>query len=161
MPHSASRFRYDSLLPTQVYSCFNGVTVLTASLFSPPYNLRFRSQDGLDIHSECYLLARDIWEARSPLRLDGTPPLGKTERKEARGARIQVVPRASVGYRVEEYEKARQDRNTTAFEVDGAEKREAERREMVEWDPWPLRPILTVRFSAVLLPLSFAYFSPP
>lgn len=149
MPHSASRYRYDSLLPTQVYSCFNGVTVLTASLFASPHNLRFRAQNGTDIHSECYLLARDIWELRTPMRLDGTVPKNK---KEARGGRIQIVPRASVGYRVEEYEKARQDRNTTAFELDGAEKVEANRAEMVEWDPWPPRLVTTYPYGTYLLP---------
>ncbi|BGP49713.1 hypothetical protein JCM10450v2_005618 [Rhodotorula kratochvilovae] len=138
MPQSDSRFRYDSLLPTQVYSCFNGVTVLDASLFAAPHSLRFRPEpSGTDEHSECFLLCSDIWKALSPLRLDGTP------NKLGRGARIQIVPRASVGYRVAEYEKARKDRNTTAFEVEGAERRAQNALEMVEWERWPPRLVTT------------------
>ncbi|GAA5891131.1 hypothetical protein JCM5296_004902 [Sporobolomyces johnsonii] len=137
MPRSASRFRYDSLLPIQVYSCFNGVTVLDASLFAPPHSIRFRSQDRSDIHSECYLVCSDIWKALSPLNVDGSP------NKHGRGARIQVVPRASVGYEVDEYEGARKDRNTTAFEYDGAERAAQNEREMVEWEQWPPRLVTT------------------
>ncbi|GAA5840983.1 hypothetical protein JCM11251_006772 [Rhodosporidiobolus azoricus] len=144
MPHSPSRFRFDSLLPTQVYSCFNGVTVLSSSLFHAPHSLRFRSDEGTDAHSECYLLARDIWKALSPLSLDGADV--KKGGKGARGARIQVVPRASVGYRVEEYEQARKDRNTTAFELDGAERKKVNEMEMVEWDPWPPKLVTTYPF---------------
>ncbi|GAA5852388.1 hypothetical protein JCM8547_006763 [Rhodosporidiobolus lusitaniae] len=140
LPRSASRFRYDSLLPLQVYSCFNGVTVLRASLFHPPHSLRFRTHEGTDAHSECYLLASDIWKALSPLQVDGSPA---KDPKTARGARIQVVPRASVGYEVHEYEAARKDRNTTAFELDGAERVASLKEEMVEWDPWPPRLVST------------------
>ncbi|GAA6032268.1 hypothetical protein JCM8097_007154 [Rhodosporidiobolus ruineniae] len=139
MPQSASRFRYDSLLPTQVFSSWNGVTVLRASLFHAPHSLRFRSHEHSDTHSECYLFCRDAWAALSPLDLDGTPREGS----EYRGARIQIVPRASVGYSVGEYEKARKDRNTTAFELDGQERLEANRAEMVEWSPWPPKLVTT------------------
>ncbi|GAA6003641.1 hypothetical protein JCM10207_003523 [Rhodosporidiobolus poonsookiae] len=139
MPLSPSRFRYDSLLPTQVYSCWNGITVLRASLFHAPHSIRFRTHEGTDMHSECYLLCSDIWRALSPTRIDGSANLHPL----ARGARIQIVPRAAVGYRVEEYDKARQDRNTTAFELEGEEKDEARRAEMVEWEKWPPRLVQT------------------
>ncbi|GAA6049106.1 hypothetical protein JCM3770_003889 [Rhodotorula araucariae] len=138
MPQSDSRFRYDSLLPTQVYSCFNGVTVLDASLFASPHSLRFRTEaGGTDAHSECFLLCSDVWKALSPLRADGTT------NNLGRGARIQIIPRVAVGYRVEEYEKARKDRNTTAFEVEGADRRAQNALEMVEWQRWPPKLVTT------------------
>ncbi|BGP71780.1 hypothetical protein NBRC10513v2_005166 [Rhodotorula toruloides] len=139
MPQSPSRFRYDSLLPTQVYSCFNGISVLSASLFLPPHSLRFRTDDsGNDEHSECYLLCSDVWKTLSPLNPDGT-----ANARGGRGARIQVIPRASVGYKVEEYEAARKDRNTTAFELDGEERRQVLGDELIEWDPWPPKLVTT------------------
>lgn len=144
MPQSPSRSRYDSLLPTQVYSCFNGISVLSASLFLPPHSLRFRTDDsGNDEHSECYLLCSDVWKTLSPLNLDGT-----ANARGGRGARIQVVPRASVGYKVEEYEAARKDRNTTAFELDGEERRQVLGDELIEWDPWPPKLVTTYPYGA-------------
>jgi hypothetical protein len=131
MPHSNARGRFDNLLPFQVFSCWNGVTVLDASLFQPPSSLRFRSNNGTDTHSECYLLCSDIWKDKSPLNIDGTPRPGQ------RGARIQVIPRTSVAYGPDEYEKARQDRNTTAWEVDGVRLERALDQEMVKWKLWP------------------------
>ncbi|GAA5934655.1 hypothetical protein JCM3775_002017 [Rhodotorula graminis] len=142
LPMSASRPRYESLLPIQVYSCFNGVAVLDAALFLPPHSLRFRAgSGGGDEHSECFVLCSDIWRVLSPVRLDGTP------NKDGRGARIQVVPRASVGYRVDEYDNARQDRNTTAFELDGDERRAQQASEMVEWERWPPKLVTTYPFA--------------
>lgn len=131
MPLSPSRVRLQNLLPIQVFSCWNGLTIFDAALFEPPTNLRFRSKNGLDTHSECYLFCSDIWKDKSPLNIDGTPRPGK------RGARIQVVPRTSVGYAPGEYEKARQDRNTTAFEVDGLRLERVLDQEMVKWEVWP------------------------
>ncbi|GAA5998571.1 glycosyltransferase family 69 protein [Rhodotorula paludigena] len=141
MPLSDSRFRYDSLLPTQVYSCFNGITVLDAALFEAPHSLRFRADiSGTDEHSECFLLCSDIWKALSPQQLDGSP---NPHARPGRGARIQIVPRASVGYTAGEYERARKDRNTTAFEVDGEERRRRNRDELIEWRRWPPRLVTT------------------
>lgn len=145
MPQSSSRFRYDSLLPTQVFSCFNGISVLSASLFLPPHSLRFRThKSGNDEHSECYLLCSDVWKTLSPLNLDGTK-----NTRGGRGARIQVVPRASVGYKVEEYEAARKDRNTTAFEMDGEERRQTLGEELIDWDPWPPKLVTTYPYGAL------------
>lgn len=143
MPQSQSRDRYDSLLPTQVYSCFNGVAVIDAALFAPPHSLRFRTApSGGDEHSECFLFCSDVWKALSPLRPDGTPnALG-------RGARIQIVPRASVGYRVEEYDRARKDRNTTAFELEGEDQQEQRASEMIDWEQWPPKLVTTYPYGA-------------
>ncbi|KAK4048876.1 hypothetical protein OIO90_005684 [Microbotryomycetes sp. JL221] len=136
MPNSPYRKQYEDRKPFQVFSCFNGVTVLDAWLFLPPFNLRFHSEgDESDTTSECYILCSDIWKALAPWGLDGHP------RKNARGARIQIVPRASVGYQTWEYEKARQDRNTTAFELEGQALEQAHREEMIEWQRWPPRLI--------------------
>ncbi|KAF8674516.1 hypothetical protein RHS04_07154 [Rhizoctonia solani] len=57
--------------PFQVFSCWNGVTALSASVFAPPLSLRFRtalndrnSTDGVtDKASECYLSSVDLWKA--------------------------------------------------------------------------------------------------
>lgn len=131
MPLSDSRARFDNLQPVQVFSCWNGVTILDAGLFTSSRALRFRAHEDGDAYSECYLLCSDIWKRNSPLALDGSVQEGM------RGARIQVVPRTSVGYEVHEYEKARKDRNTTAFEVDGEQQRRALDAETVEWRKWP------------------------
>ena len=140
MPYSPHRFRQQNNLPFQVFSCFNGVTILDAALFLPPHNLRFRSEEGGDAHSECYLLCSDIWKALAPWGSDGR------QRKGRRGARIQTVPRASVGYEIWEYEKARQDGNTTAFEHDGQALELAMREELIDWKTWPPRLIQNYPF---------------
>ncbi|KAG9122678.1 hypothetical protein FRC07_000853 [Ceratobasidium sp. 392] len=57
--------------PFQVFSCWNGVTAFTASVFALPTSLRFRtayndlgSKDGAsDKASECYLSSVDLWKA--------------------------------------------------------------------------------------------------
>lgn len=138
LPHSPSRFRHQNNLPFQVFSCFNGVTVLDASLFLPPHNIRFRADNGSDIHSECYIICSDIWETMAPWDLKGKVN-ERAPGEEGRGARIQVVPRASVGYEVGEYERARQDRNTTSFEKEGWQLEVALEEEMVKWEQWPPR----------------------
>ncbi|KAM0786593.1 hypothetical protein ACM66B_002047 [Microbotryomycetes sp. NB124-2] len=135
LPNSPYRQQYEDRRPFQVFSCFNGVTVIDAWLFLPPFSLRFHSDDNSDVNSECYILCRDIWKVLAPWGLDGKP------KKKARGARIQVVPRVAVGYQTWEYEKARQDRNTTAFELDGHELEEAHNEELIEWQRWPPRLI--------------------
>jgi hypothetical protein len=153
---STSRDRFQSLLPFQVYSCWNGVTVLRASLFLPPYNLRFRTNDGTDVDSECYLICKDVWRALAPWRWSAFIGEGRESPKnvsaslvkgpipaQARGARIQVVPRVSVGYTAREYNKARQDRNTTAWTgLEGGDDQRSsifEKVESVEWSVWPPR----------------------
>lgn len=156
LPLSESRFRYDSLVPFQVYSCFNGLTVLDAALFHPPHNLRFRtSHDGTDTHSECYLLCSDIWQTFSPTLPDGTENPAHRRKKAGHwidGARIQVVPRAAVGYSVLEYNRARGDTNTTAFELEGEEKRAYEELERVDWNLFPPKLVTTYAYGELGCP---------
>ncbi|KAM0754879.1 hypothetical protein T439DRAFT_124014 [Meredithblackwellia eburnea MCA 4105] len=125
LPHSDSRGLFHNLLPFQVYSCFNGVTVLDAALFHPPYSIRFRSHNGTEAISECFLLCQDIWRGVHAQRS-----------RHSRGARIQVVPRVSVGYEVGEYETMRKDHNTSAF-IETAEPGAKERQEMIHWKQFP------------------------
>ncbi|KAK4046054.1 hypothetical protein OIV83_006400 [Microbotryomycetes sp. JL201] len=143
MPNSPYRQQYEDRKPFQVFSCFNGVTVIDAWLFLPPFSLRFHSDGNSDVNSECYILCRDIWKALAPWGLDGQP------KKGARGARIQVVPRAAVGYQTWEYEKARQDRNTTAFELEGEALEQAHSEELIEWQRWPPRLIQNYPYVAL------------
>ena len=140
LPKSPYRFALQNLRPFQVFSCWNGVTVLSAALFEHPHSLRFRSVNGTDRQSECYLFCSDIWKERSAIGVDGRVKPGRRVADE-RGGRIQVVPRASVGYELVEYEMARQDRNTTAFETDGAERNQLLLDETVAWEQWPPRLI--------------------
>lgn len=63
-----------------------------------------------------------------------------------------MVPRASVGYEIGEYEKARQDRNTTAFEQEGARMQVAMKEEMVEWKTWPPRLVQNYPYGAFKSP---------
>lgn len=155
LPLSESRFRYDSLVPFQVYSCFNGLTVLDAALFHPPHNLRFRtSHDGTDTHSECYLLCSDIWQTFSPTLPGGTENPAHRRKKAGHwidGARIQVVPRAAVGYSVLEYNRARGETNTTAFELEGEEKRAYEELERVDWNLFPPKLVTTYAYGELYL----------
>lgn len=105
------------------------------------------------MHSECYLLCSDIWSAFSPWGPDGV-----LRKKGGRGAKIQIVPRTSVGYEAGEYEKARKDRNTTAFEVEGWQKEEADRQEMIDWKQWPPKLVTNYPYGKLsfgLAPWSF------
>ncbi|CCO30253.1 Alpha-1,3-mannosyltransferase CMT1 OS=Cryptococcus neoformans var, neoformans serotype D (strain JEC21 / ATCC MYA-565) GN=CMT1 PE=1 SV=1 [Rhizoctonia solani AG-1 IB] len=78
--------------PFQVFSCWNGITALSASVFAPPVSLRFRtalndanSTDGVtDKESECYLSSVDLWKAEM--------------------GRVMVVPRVRVAYSLDVYE---------------------------------------------------------
>ncbi|CAE6462568.1 unnamed protein product [Rhizoctonia solani] len=78
--------------PFQVFSCWNGVTAFSASVFAPPTSLRFRtalndpeSEDGVtDKASECYLSSVDLW-------------------KHGLG-RVMIVPRVRVAYSLDVYE---------------------------------------------------------
>ncbi|KAG8725343.1 capsular associated protein [Ceratobasidium sp. 395] len=90
--------------PFQVFSCWNGMTAFTASVFASPTSLRFRtahndpdSKDGAtNKASECYLSSVDLWKA----------DLG----------RVLVVPRARVAYSLDVYnaDRASSAYNTTA-----------------------------------------------
>ena len=69
------RVRMDELLPLQVFSCWNGATVIDANAFLQPHNIRFRTaKNDLDEHgkskevtekaSECFLASVDLWKAK-------------------------------------------------------------------------------------------------
>lgn len=115
--------------------------MLDASLFLPPYSLTFHSDGASNIQSECYILCRDIWQALSPWTVEGTP------QKNGRGARIQVVPRVSVGYEMHEYEKARQDRNMTGYRNEDVRVVTNE-LEMVEWEVLPPKLVASYPYGA-------------
>ena len=79
----------ESLLPLQVFSCWNGATVIDAKAFLPPHNIRFRqAHNDLDENgkekevtekgSECFLISVDLWKG----------DMGK----------ILVVPKARQGF---------------------------------------------------------------
>lgn len=90
--------------------------------------------------------------------------IDKSTQIEARGARIQVVPRASVGYTALQYGRARKDRNTTAWaELDGEDQFQRmevfERDEAVDWSVWPPKRVAHYPYARwheeVCLSLSF------
>jgi alpha-1,3-mannosyltransferase len=71
----ADRVRFEAGLPLQVFSCWNGATVLDAAAFLPPHGLRFRqSRADADPRlggaprnatmqaSECFLSSVDLWK---------------------------------------------------------------------------------------------------
>ncbi len=74
LPHDPTdRSRMESLLPLQVFSCWNGATIFDAKAFLPPHNIRFRQArndlDGngeeknvTDKASECFLTSVDLWK---------------------------------------------------------------------------------------------------
>jgi alpha-1,3-mannosyltransferase len=66
--------RFVSLLPLQVFSCWNGMAAFTADVFLK-YGIRFRGahsdhevdgsvKEPSDIASECYLASVDMWKAK-------------------------------------------------------------------------------------------------
>jgi alpha-1,3-mannosyltransferase len=70
----ADRIRMDEHLPLQVFSCWNGATVIDAAAFLHPHNIRFRTaKNDVDEHgkakevtekaSECFLTSVDLWKA--------------------------------------------------------------------------------------------------
>jgi Cryptococcal mannosyltransferase 1 len=75
------RERFARRLPTQVFSCWNGMAAMDARAFYPPRNIRFREatndpeREHTDKQSECFLLPVDFWKQQ----------MGK----------IQIVPRAA------------------------------------------------------------------
>ena len=67
------RSRIESSLPLQVFSCWNGATVIDANAFLPPHNIRFRQahndfdENGTEKEvsekaSECFLISVDLWK---------------------------------------------------------------------------------------------------
>ncbi|KEI39052.1 glycosyltransferase family 69 protein [Mixia osmundae IAM 14324] len=107
--------RYDSNLPFQVFSCWNGITVIQAKAFYPPHSLRFRAINHTDASSECYLFNVDLWKTG----------LG----------RIAIIPKARVAYTLREYDEVRQDLNTTAWQLSGRHIVSA--REDFDWKNFP------------------------
>jgi alpha-1,3-mannosyltransferase len=91
------RTRIKSLLPTQVFSCWNGMAAIKASAFLPPHSIRFREATNdpdrkiTDKQSECFLLPVDLWKGGM--------------------GRILIAPRAAVAYNIENYERQRHDRD--------------------------------------------------
>ena len=84
LPHpedAMERERFERRLPTQVFSCWNGMAVMDARAFYPPRNIRFRearndpAREHTDKQSECFLIPVDFWKQQM--------------------GRIQIVPRAS------------------------------------------------------------------
>ena len=121
------------LLPFQVFSCWNGIAIIDSSLFLPSPSLRFRSQGPTDAASECKLFCHDVWGAKAEeVDEDGRP----------KGARIMVVPRASVAYNVKDYETKREDRNTEWFEKEGWEVEDREVWESIKWEAEPPKEVV-------------------
>ncbi|KAI0027131.1 cryptococcal mannosyltransferase 1-domain-containing protein [Vararia minispora EC-137] len=97
----ADRVRFEAHLPLQVFSCWNGASVIDASAFLPPRNMRFRqSRADMDEHlgvpknatmkaSECFLSSVDLWKMGF--------------------GRIGIVPKASVAYTADLYDRWRKD----------------------------------------------------
>ncbi|SCV70532.1 BQ2448_1926 [Microbotryum intermedium] len=145
LPLSPDRFRLYDLRPVQVFSCWNGVTIIDADLFvNPRHALRFRDDGNTDRQSECYLFCSDLWKTYSPFLADGTPQEG------GRGARIQVVPRTVATYQHYEYGHVRQDKNTTIFEQEGWLRDKNNLDELIEWKKYPPRLINTYEYGAYL-----------
>ncbi|QRV81156.1 alpha-1,3-mannosyltransferase CMT1 [Ceratobasidium sp. AG-Ba] len=102
--------------PFQVFSCWNGVTAISASAFAPPTSLRFRtahndpnSKDGAtDKASECYLSSVDLWKAGS--------------------GRVMVVPRTRVAYYLDVYNA---DRAPSAYNSTSMSS------PLIKWSPTP------------------------
>lgn len=70
-----------------------------------------------------------MWKGLVPLDPTGKKnsiSFSKEDDLEARGARIQIIPRASVAYNVRDYEKVRKDNFTV---VEG--------QEMIDWEVFP------------------------
>lgn len=83
MSHGPTRVRYETGLPFQVFSCWNGISVMKAEPFLPPHRIRFRSLNGTSTASESYLLPVDFWKSGFN--------------------RIMVVPTVQLAYTLKEY----------------------------------------------------------
>ena len=84
LPHpedTKERERFERRLPTQVFSCWNGMAAMDARAFYSPRNIRFREatndpeREHTDKQSECFLIPVDFWKQQM--------------------GRIQIVPRAA------------------------------------------------------------------
>ena len=84
LPHpedAKERERFERRLPTQVFSCWNGMAAMDSRAFYPPRNIRFREarndpeREHTDKQSECFLIPVDFWKQQM--------------------GRIQIVPRAA------------------------------------------------------------------
>jgi alpha-1,3-mannosyltransferase len=84
LPHpedASERERVERRLPTQVFSCWNGMAAMDARAFDSPRNIRFREatndpeREHTDKQSECFLISVDFWKHQM--------------------GRIQIVPRAA------------------------------------------------------------------
>lgn len=75
LDEEVDRRRWERHLPLQVFSCWNGATVINAKAFLPPHNMRFRQSradwedesKGLPLNatskaSECFLSSVDLWK---------------------------------------------------------------------------------------------------
>ncbi|KAG8746448.1 hypothetical protein FRC10_004887 [Ceratobasidium sp. 414] len=115
----------------QVFSCWNGVTAFTASVFAPPTSLRFRTarndpdnKDGAsDKASECYLSSVDLWKAG----------LG----------RVMVVPRARVAYTLDMYNT---DRGSSTYNTAVGSP------PLIEWLPTPPPEVIVHDFGLWFAP---------
>ncbi|KAI0311465.1 cryptococcal mannosyltransferase 1-domain-containing protein [Amylostereum chailletii] len=96
----ADRARFEERLPLQVFSCWNGATVIDAEVFLEPHDVRFRiagadlDENGVpktvtEMASECFLSSVDFWKKG----------FGK----------ILIAPRASVAYNLPNYDTHRAD----------------------------------------------------
>ena len=67
------RKRFEAHLPLQVFSCWNGITVIDAAVFLPPHDVRFRQASAdldeqgkpktvTEMASECFLSSVDFWK---------------------------------------------------------------------------------------------------
>lgn len=119
--------------------------------------IRFRSHEGTDERSECFLICVDVWERLSPWGYDhgnpsssysSSPSHSLSSSKEGlpeldkRGARIMVLPRVSVGYSLGEYERGRKDHSSFRIGVEeeqgvSEDSLRLEEEEKVEWKIWP------------------------
>jgi len=128
----------------QVFSCWNGATVIDAAAFLPPHNIRFRTaKNDLDEHgkakevtekaSECFLTSVDLWKAN----------MGK----------ILVVPKASVAYGLDDYNFYRKDGPVS--------KKHAAARERVTWKPTPPKEIAFQDYAAWYIPERWGSWDEP
>ncbi|VDC02617.1 unnamed protein product [Peniophora sp. CBMAI 1063] len=105
------RRRWDRHLPLQVFSCWNGASIIHASAFLPPHNIRFRQSkadwedesgnvpSNLTVKaSECFLSSVDLWKMGFK--------------------RIAIIPKASVAYTVDHYDAFRKDDESFAPKAD-------------------------------------------
>jgi len=101
--------RFTFLLPIQVLSCWNGITVIDARIFDSPNRIRFRGTT----HIEAHLLSIDLWQ------------------KDIR--RILVVPRASVTHHPDWYDEFRYSKQERLI----TDPLKLSVMERIDWKPYP------------------------